>query len=548
MQRTPQGTSATKGTASIEGLVLSDEGARPVRKASVTLMPEVVASGLDGLSARLQAETDADGHFAFPDLLAGRYRLTVQHPNFVNKSRSAAQLSSLSVTDGQQMKDLVLRLVPAAVVRGKILDEDGDPVQRVSVQVLRQQYVRGKRQLTPSGTAMTDDLGEFRIHGLPPGRYYIAATRMGDVLPPAGNAAKETRQYVRTFYPATTDMQSASQLQVRSGDEIPVNLSLMKTDTVLVRGTVLATDGTKAKNGAVYVVPADDSFTFGQMPRMLVDGVFEARVPPGRYRVTAMIMGDPPHSGSMTWASQRIEVPREGLEGVKVQAATGGAKVSGLVRVESGGGDLKIEGMSFSLVRRNDDDDDPVLAMMSGGGGNGKANKEGAIEFGNVNPGNYDVVWMGPNSAMQDWYLKSVSSGTRDITASGLHIGGTSAAQVQVVIAPGAPRIEGSVLDADQHAVRAAMVVAVPEGDLRKRTQSYRTGSSDQNGHFILRSVRPGRYSLFALEDVDPGAWMDPDFMKAIEDRGEAIAVSENDRKQVQLRLIPASVTMQAAQ
>ena len=43
----------------------------------------------------------------------------------------------------------------------------------------------GRRRLTPSGrNASTNDLGQFRIYGLPPGEYYVTATlrNMGTMM------------------------------------------------------------------------------------------------------------------------------------------------------------------------------------------------------------------------------------------------------------------------------------------------------------------------------------------------------------------------------
>ena len=60
-----------------------------------------------------------------------------------------------------------------------MLDEDGEPLPRALVTVQRYQYVRGERQLTPAGGDQTDDRGQYRVFGLPPGDYYVSATAGG---------------------------------------------------------------------------------------------------------------------------------------------------------------------------------------------------------------------------------------------------------------------------------------------------------------------------------------------------------------------------------
>jgi hypothetical protein len=49
---------------------------------------------------------------------------------------------------------------------------------------MRYGFAQGKRQLTPYGSGMTDDLGEYRIFGLEPGKYYLTASWRGPYRSP----------------------------------------------------------------------------------------------------------------------------------------------------------------------------------------------------------------------------------------------------------------------------------------------------------------------------------------------------------------------------
>jgi hypothetical protein len=86
------------------------------------------------------------------------------------------------------------------------------------------------------------------------------------------------------------------------------------------------------------------------------------------------------------------------------------------------------------------------------------------------------------------------------------------------------------------------MVVLVPqEKERRGREAFYRTATSDLSGQFTFKSVVPGEYRVYVWEEeVEYGAWMDPDFMKPLESRGEAVSVSEGGRQAVQVNLISA--------
>src|ERR1043166_2557420 len=58
--------------------------------------------------------------------------------------------------------------------------------------------------------------------------------------------------------------------------------------------------------------------------------------------------------------------------------------------------------------------------------------------------------------------------------------------------------IEGAVTDHKGVPMANAVVVAVPEARVRARMDRYGKTVSDQSGHFSLRGLRPGQYTLLA--------------------------------------------------
>jgi uncharacterized surface anchored protein len=136
----------------------------------------------------------------------------------------------------------------------------------------------------------------------------------------------------------------------------------------------------------------------------------------------------------------------------------------------------------------------------------------------------------------EGYYLKSVRSGGADVLASGFEAAG-GAAVFDVLISPNAGSVEGAVMDPrSQKLFVGATVVLVPEA--KDRTDLYRNAISDQEGHFRFKSLRPGEYRLFAWEDVSSFAWMDPDFMREIERKGQPVTVEEGRPQTVQVNLI----------
>jgi len=68
----------------------------------------------------------------------------------------------------------------------------------------------------------------------------------------------------------------------------------------------------------------------------------------------------------------------------------------------------------------------------------------------------------------------------------------------------------------------------------------YETASTDQNGHFAIKGVRPGEYKIYAWEEVEYGAYQDPDFVKPHESAGVDISAKAGGHDTIQLAVIPA--------
>jgi hypothetical protein len=80
-------------------------------------------------------------------------------------------------------------------------------------------------------------------------------------------------------------------------------------------------------------------------------------------------------------------------------------------------------------------------------------------------------------------------------------------------------------------------VVAVPEEKYRKLPDHFKTGSTDQQGHFTIRGLGPGSYTLYAWQDLDDGIWYDADFLKSQEADGRVLKVEDGSTQKVELKL-----------
>ena len=168
-------------------------------------------------------------------------------------------------------------------------------------------------------------------------------------------------------------------------------------------------------------------------------------------------------------------------------------------------------------------------------GWNAKVDRFGNFQWTNVTPGNYVASMYLDQSS--DSFLKSASVGN-NAADTGFDV--TGPMTIELVIGSRAGALEGAVLDHDKPASNAA-VVAVPEEKYRKLHDRYGVGATDQNGHFTIRGIAPGKYTVFAWQDTDEGLYYDADFLKAQESNGIALKVEEGSRQKIELKLAPVS-------
>src|SRR5207249_8987127 len=81
----------------------------------------------------------------------------------------------ITIGPGQKITEIRLELAPTSSISGRILDSDGETLGRAEVQAFQSLYQDGHRDLYAVQTVMTNDLGEYRLRLLLPGRYYIRA-------------------------------------------------------------------------------------------------------------------------------------------------------------------------------------------------------------------------------------------------------------------------------------------------------------------------------------------------------------------------------------
>lgn len=526
--------------AIVAGVVTKDPDGEPVKKVLVELIAENQSE-----AGNYTALTEPDGTFRIENVVPARYRLFAEKTGFLdsdkNRGRSDGRL--LVLTGGQELKDIHLRLQAAAVVRGRVTDEDGEPLPNAEVSVLRSTFASGHRHWEQAGAERTNDLGEYRIAGLAAGNVYVSVSPPPDFKSlietggsdqsrnSGGQDKSSATSYQTLYYPGTTDRSQATPIQLHSGDDFPVNFSMTPSPSLSIRGSVV---NLPPKTSAIIMLQSRDFSLIMNGAEMHKDGSFVIRnVSPGNYTIVATVDGS---SVPMT-ARQTLQLASANVEGLRL-APQPGATVRGHFRTENKGGRIEFSRMFLTLQSMGSDED--ASEIMTGQQFTNVAHvaEDGSFEWDDVPAGNYYVQLLGETEANEDWFVKAVQAGGRDVENSGIVISG-GVMTIDLVASNNGGLVEGIVANAKGEPVSNAIVVAVPVPQMRKRLDHFRKTVTDQTGHFTLRGVRSGDYTLFAWESVDGDAYYDPEFLKSYEGRGATLRVNEGERKTMQVNVIP---------
>ena len=201
----PAAQEPRSSAGSITGRVVEEGTNTPLADALIRLMNSTRPAAGQLPDAPREAMTDRDGRYRFEGLALGRYSVSVQKTGYASTSPTNPPPVVVIDTD-RPATELVIPLPRGAVIAGRVLDANGQPLADARVMAMRRAPGAAAAGFLPLGPpASTNDLGEFRIHSLAAGEYVVQASLITRWLPQSARseATSPSLVTVPTYDPGT---------------------------------------------------------------------------------------------------------------------------------------------------------------------------------------------------------------------------------------------------------------------------------------------------------------------------------------------------------
>ncbi len=336
----------------LSGSVVSSVTGEPLGRAEIFAEP--IGGGTSSTTT-----TDSKGNFTLVDLDPGEYKVKGRRNGYLSTYYGARRAegggTTIALEAGAEMKDIRIKLPPFVVLAGTIRETDGEPLAGARVAVYALTYWSGRRSLGQVDDTHTDDLGQYRIANLPPGKYYIKAEPHQDdentpVVPEDHSPKSATHEVLLSaLYPGVTDPAAARPVEAAAGARITgLDITLPRSRVFHVSGHVTAPAGML---GSVELrfAPGFEELGRGYAFTTKPSGDFEITgVPPGSYILNARAwVKDKPFTGV-------IDLNDRGQYRASIPIDVGNADVIGVrIAVNSRNGESKDMSRWRETIKQN---------------------------------------------------------------------------------------------------------------------------------------------------------------------------------------------------
>jgi hypothetical protein len=439
---------------------------------------------------------------------------------------------SIDVADGQTVESVDVLLPRAAVVAGQLLDQRGDPVIGAAVQIVRQQFVEGRRQLVAAAADadLTDERGQFRIYGIPPGTYVLAATmsrprrvdQSDEIMPVGIGGVGGTTM----FYPGTPAVSMAQPLVLAAAQDMTgLAFAWPAPRLATISGIVRTVEG---QPPAAARVSIDQPMAFapnGMSSAGFVlrpDGTFAIPdLPPGTYTLITQSRDDQDVGAvavvALDGADQRVTM-----------VLRKGAVLRGKVAFDTGAPPANVRPTS-SMVSASRGTNPDALPPS----GKRVMNEDWTFEVGGLTGSR----WLDTRPPA-GWGLKSIRRGSADVTDVPLNFDSGDIEGVEILFTAKLTGVSIGVHDRDGRSTADATVVLFPEDRAKWGMVRYAAAlRPNQSGRFLKRGLPAGRYLAAAIEFLDAGDETNPAALEKLQVSATRLTLTDGDTRELELTL-----------
>ena len=441
----------------------------------------------------LRATTDHDGFYRFTNLTAGTYSVTPSVPAYVI-ARKEPQSKAVLVGEDEAVENINFALVRGGVITGRVTDADGRPVIEQQVNVFMAENLEKRSKETPMYSerwAQTDDRGIYRVFGLSPGRYKVAAGRTDD------NAfnfnTPERANYRQVFHPDATDDARATVIELSEGSEANnVDIALGPALRIFSASGVAVDDKAmpvpnlrmevqrKVGQRIEYVNAYSGSNSRGEF---LIEGLI-----PGKYVIS--INAD--QSGSDMQADPlTFEIADQDIAGLTLRLSKG-ASLTGFIVIDN---------EDKSLLSKLREVQLRAIGMSSGGAGHfspSPIGPDGSFRLAGLPGGNINLM-LGTmfNPVVKGFVIARVERDGIVTPSSRLEIkDGEQLTGVRVIVLYGTATLRGTVKLENGLLPEGARIMVRLAKPGETSGGGYRPAIADERGHFLLEGIPAGTYEL----------------------------------------------------
>ena len=480
-------------------------------------IPNVVVTvrALDTQSQGKITTSDSDGTFRVTGLEAKVYLVSATGPAYTTPPRDPNSTQSNFYRVGDTVR---IELLKGGIITGNVTTPTGEPVVAVQVNAYMLRDINGRppRYGSQSRQKLTDDRGIYRIYGLAPGTYVVAAGGPGTPASSQSSGAYETD--VQTYAPSSS-RSTAREIIVRAGEETTnVDIRYRGDPGFTVSGK--ARDSRSPAESYWFDVTlstinrGDAQEDLSNYQSYGGEGFAIYGVADGDYMLTGRsYFGD-------EWAvseSQRIRVRGADVTGIELVTKPL-ASIAGRVVLEpSKAAECKnkrrpLFGETVITAWHDQKESKNQQLFLWALGGPTTPNKDGAFTLRNLAPGQYRLH---TRFFARYWYLRSITlpfpmtsaskapaeDRLQDVAKNWIALKlGDRLSGLVLTMAEGAASLHGNVKYSEtQKPIPGMAVFLVPaESDKAEDSLRFLATRVSTDGTFALNNVPPGRYWVSA--------------------------------------------------